>query len=108
MSQPFPHLFSPLEIRGVEIRNRVFSTGHDTNMAEDGLPGDTLIAYQRARARGGGPTVRRPESGSVLARAVARGVPSRRVSSFNCQSEFNTTQRFMHMRLLKNEFSTDF
>jgi 2,4-dienoyl-CoA reductase-like NADH-dependent reductase (Old Yellow Enzyme family) len=53
MSQTYPHLFSPIEIRGVEIRNRIFSTGHDTNMAEDGLPGDTLIAYQRARARGG-------------------------------------------------------
>lgn len=53
MSQSFPHLLSPLEIRGVEIRNRIFSTGHDTNMAENGLPGDTLVAYHRARARGG-------------------------------------------------------
>ncbi len=53
MSQAYPHLFAPLEIRSVEIRNRIFSTGHDTNMAEDGLPGDALIAYHRARARGG-------------------------------------------------------
>jgi 2,4-dienoyl-CoA reductase-like NADH-dependent reductase (Old Yellow Enzyme family) len=46
-------LFSPLTVGGVEIRNRIFSTGHDTNMAENGLPGDALIAYHRARARGG-------------------------------------------------------
>ncbi len=53
MNQQYSHLFSPLEVRGVEIRNRIFSTGHDTNMAENGLPGDTLVAYHRARARGG-------------------------------------------------------
>ncbi|MDP6708738.1 MAG: FAD-dependent oxidoreductase [Alphaproteobacteria bacterium] len=53
MNSPFPHLFSPLKIRGLEIRNRIFTTGHDTNMAENGLVGDTYVAYQEARAAGG-------------------------------------------------------
>jgi 2,4-dienoyl-CoA reductase-like NADH-dependent reductase (Old Yellow Enzyme family) len=49
----FPRLFSPLRIGPLEIRNRIFSSGHDTVMAEDGLIGDRLIAYQQARAAGG-------------------------------------------------------
>lgn len=51
--QPFPHLFSPLRISNTEIRNRILSTGHQTYLAENGLPGDKLIAYHEARARGG-------------------------------------------------------
>jgi len=53
MTGSFPNLFSPLRIRGVEIRNRIFSTGHGTFLAEDGAPGDVMIAYHEARARGG-------------------------------------------------------
>ena len=49
----FPHLMNPLQIGSVEIRNRIVSTGHDTALPDHGLPGDGLIAYQRARARGG-------------------------------------------------------
>ena len=36
MSKAFPHLFSPFAVGGVELRNRVFSTGHQTNLAEGG------------------------------------------------------------------------
>ena len=50
---PFPLLFSPLRLRNLEIRNRVLSTGHQTFLARDGLPGEDLIAYHEARARGG-------------------------------------------------------
>lgn len=53
MSMLFPILFSPFEIRGLEIKNRIFSTGHDTDLARGGLPTDELIAYQVARAKGG-------------------------------------------------------
>jgi 2,4-dienoyl-CoA reductase-like NADH-dependent reductase (Old Yellow Enzyme family)/thioredoxin reductase len=49
----FPFLFSPFRLKSTEIRNRIFSTGHDTYLPEDGLPSEALIAYQRARARGG-------------------------------------------------------
>ncbi len=53
MSASFPHLFTPLTIMGHEIRNRILSTGHQTWLAEDGRPGDALIAYHETRARGG-------------------------------------------------------
>lgn len=49
----FPYLFSPFGIKSLEIRNRIFSTGHDTDLARGGLPSEELIAYHQARARGG-------------------------------------------------------
>ncbi|ACA18234.1 NADH:flavin oxidoreductase/NADH oxidase [Methylobacterium sp. 4-46] len=53
MSRRLEHLFSPLRIRDVEIRNRILSTGHQTFLARDGVPGEDLVAYHEARARGG-------------------------------------------------------
>ena len=50
---PFPHLFSPLALGSLTIRNRIFSSGHDTVMAEDGRVSDRLVAYHAARAEGG-------------------------------------------------------
>ena len=47
------HLFSPLTIRSVEIRNRIFSTGHQVNMLTGGVPNARLAAYHEARAAGG-------------------------------------------------------
>jgi 2,4-dienoyl-CoA reductase-like NADH-dependent reductase (Old Yellow Enzyme family)/thioredoxin reductase len=52
-SSLFPHLFQPLKIGGVTLKNRIFSSGHDTVMAEGGFVGEQLIAYQQARAAGG-------------------------------------------------------
>ncbi len=49
----FKHLFTPHEIRGLEIRNRIFSTAHQTILAENGAPGEKMAAYHEARARGG-------------------------------------------------------
>lgn len=46
-------LFSPLSLGGVEVSNRIVSTGHDTVMAHDGHVTDRLIAYHEARAKGG-------------------------------------------------------
>ena len=46
-------LFEPLAIGPVTIKNRIFSSGHDTVMARDGLVTDQLVAYHRARAEGG-------------------------------------------------------
>ena len=46
-------LMSAFEIRGVRLRNRIFSTGHQTRMVVDGLPTEQMIAYHAARARGG-------------------------------------------------------
>jgi len=49
----FPNLFAPLTLRGCRIKNRIFSTGHDTSVPTDGTVNDALIAYHEARARGG-------------------------------------------------------
>ena len=49
----FPTLFSPLTLRGVTLKNRVVSTGHETTLADVGKMGDAIIAYHEARARGG-------------------------------------------------------
>ncbi|MEN4474989.1 FAD-dependent oxidoreductase [Mycolicibacterium cosmeticum] len=49
----FPTLFSPLDVGPMRLKNRIFSSGHDTVMAHDGQITDQLIAYHRARAEGG-------------------------------------------------------
>jgi 2,4-dienoyl-CoA reductase-like NADH-dependent reductase (Old Yellow Enzyme family) len=53
MTASYPHLFSPLTLRGREIRNRILSTGHQTYLAQRNLPGEDLVAYHETRARGG-------------------------------------------------------
>lgn len=53
MPARFERLFSPLTVRGREIGNRILSTGHQTYLAENHLPGPDMIAYHEARARGG-------------------------------------------------------
>lgn len=49
----FPNLLSPLQIGPVTLRNRIFSSGHDTVMVHDGAVTDQLVEYHRARAIGG-------------------------------------------------------
>ena len=49
----FQHLLSPLDIGGITVRNRALSTAHRTGYAAGGKVSDRLIAYHRARARGG-------------------------------------------------------
>jgi 2,4-dienoyl-CoA reductase-like NADH-dependent reductase (Old Yellow Enzyme family) len=49
----YPHVFSPVEIGGLTMRNRVFVSAHTTNFGADFLPTDRHVAYHRERARGG-------------------------------------------------------
>src|SRR5262249_38242588 len=53
MTHEFRHLFTPLRVGGLELKNRIFSTAHAEAMAEDGKPGARLRAYHEAKARGG-------------------------------------------------------
>lgn len=46
-------LFSPLRIGGMEVRNRLLSTAHLTNYAQDGLPSAQHLAYWAEKAKGG-------------------------------------------------------
>jgi 2,4-dienoyl-CoA reductase-like NADH-dependent reductase (Old Yellow Enzyme family)/thioredoxin reductase len=52
MSQ-YEALFSPVSIGPVPVRNRVVSSSHQTSLVHEHLPTDDLLAYHRARARGG-------------------------------------------------------
>jgi len=47
------HLFSPMTIRNVTFRNRIFSSAHVTALGEKGLPTDRHVRYYEARAKGG-------------------------------------------------------
>ncbi|MDA0220441.1 MAG: FAD-dependent oxidoreductase [Proteobacteria bacterium] len=53
MPDLFPHLFSPLQIKNVTLKNRIFSTGHMTTLVTGYKPNEDLAAYHEARARGG-------------------------------------------------------
>lgn len=48
----FPRLFSPLNLGGVTVKNRIVSTGHHTHLAA-GRINARLVAYHEARAAGG-------------------------------------------------------
>jgi 2,4-dienoyl-CoA reductase (NADPH2) len=49
----FPHLFSPLTLRNVTLRNRVVLLPMGTRLVRDGLPTDDAVAFYEARAAGG-------------------------------------------------------
>jgi 2,4-dienoyl-CoA reductase-like NADH-dependent reductase (Old Yellow Enzyme family)/thioredoxin reductase len=74
----FPHIFEPLRIGGITVRNRLFISAHNTELVErdpDGyhrwsVLGDRAVAYNAERARGGfglimaGQTQVHPQSGT--------------------------------------------
>ena len=50
----FEHVFAPIRIRDVELKNRIILPAMGTRMAEEnGAVTDKLIAYHAARAKGG-------------------------------------------------------
>jgi 2,4-dienoyl-CoA reductase (NADPH2) len=50
----FRHLFTPLQLGGLTVRNRIVFSAHLTNYAtQDGLPSEQHAAYYAARAAGG-------------------------------------------------------
>src|SRR5262249_47286301 len=53
MAHDFRHLFTPLRLGPLVLKNRIFSTAHAEAMAEDGRPGVRLAAYHEAKARAG-------------------------------------------------------
>ena len=53
MSAPFPHLFSPLRVGQLMLRNRIVSTPHATGYVTGSLPDEREVAYQREKAKGG-------------------------------------------------------
>lgn len=56
MSSHFEHLFTPLDVGPVTLKNRIYMTPHATMFtsdSRDNLPGDTLAYYLAERAKGG-------------------------------------------------------
>jgi mycofactocin system FadH/OYE family oxidoreductase 2 len=49
----YPHLFSPLRIGNVTVRNRIMQTAHVKLFAYDAVDSERNVAYQAARAKGG-------------------------------------------------------
>jgi 2,4-dienoyl-CoA reductase-like NADH-dependent reductase (Old Yellow Enzyme family)/thioredoxin reductase len=50
---PFPHVFSPVQLRHRTMSSRITFGAHTANMSEGGLPGERHVAYYRERAIGG-------------------------------------------------------
>jgi len=53
MSDQFPALFRPLQLRHKTLTNRIVFGSHTANMSEKGLPGERHRGYYEERARGG-------------------------------------------------------
>ncbi|MDG2482934.1 MAG: oxidoreductase, partial [Alphaproteobacteria bacterium] len=53
MTSPYPHLFEPLSLRHLTLKNRIVFGAHTANMSEEGIPGERHLGYYRERARGG-------------------------------------------------------
>ena len=53
MAEQFPHLFSPIKIGNMTVRNRIVNTAHGTNFAQDHMVTDRHIFYHVERAKGG-------------------------------------------------------
>src|SRR5204862_1817909 len=49
----YPHLFSPLQIGNVTVRNRIMQTAHVKLFAYNAVDSQRNVAYQAARAKGG-------------------------------------------------------
>jgi 2,4-dienoyl-CoA reductase-like NADH-dependent reductase (Old Yellow Enzyme family)/thioredoxin reductase len=46
-------LFTPFQLKGLTLRNRIVSTSHEPAYSEDGLPKDRYRAYHVEKAKGG-------------------------------------------------------
>ena len=53
MTCEFRHLFTPIQVGALILKNRIFSSGHAEAMAEGGKPTARLLRYHEAKAQGG-------------------------------------------------------
>ena len=53
MTHEWRHLFTPIRVGSLTLRNRIYSSGHAEAMAEGGRPTARLRRYHEAKARGG-------------------------------------------------------
>lgn len=77
MPQPFPHLFTPLQVGPVTLKNRIVNSAHQTGFASGGRYTDQLLAYHQERARGG--------AGLIISQATS--VTPEYLDLWNCDGE---------------------
>ena len=53
MAVPYPHLFSPMEIRGRTLKNRIVSAPNMLFQVWNGRPTDYYVGYLEHKAKGG-------------------------------------------------------
>ena len=53
MSDRFPLLLAPLDLRGKRLPSRIVLTAHTVSLGQDGVPGERALGYYAARAAGG-------------------------------------------------------
>src|SRR2546428_482122 len=53
MASELRSVFSPIQVGRLTLKNRIYSSGHAEAMAEAGRPGERLLRYHEAKARGG-------------------------------------------------------
>ena len=53
MADEFHHLFTPVRVGHLTLKNRIYSSAHAEAMAQDGRPTERLARYHEAKARGG-------------------------------------------------------
>jgi len=55
MAEEFKHLFSPIKIGSMTVRNRIYSSPHHPLFIDltTGLPGERMVQYWAAKAKGG-------------------------------------------------------
>ena len=53
MSSPFPHLFCPLKLGPLTLKNRIVTSPHADALAENGAPGERARRYYEEKAKGG-------------------------------------------------------
>ena len=49
----FKHLFTPLQLRHLTVKNRIVSSAHADALAEDGMPKEKARCYYEEKAKGG-------------------------------------------------------
>lgn len=49
----FPHIFQPIRLGHMAVKNRIFIPGHNTALSERGLVSEAMLAYHEARAAAG-------------------------------------------------------
>ena len=49
----FKHLFTPLQLRHITVKNRIVSSAHADALAEDGMPKEKARRYYEEKAKGG-------------------------------------------------------